>query len=170
MSPRRGHAPVFVLCLLALSWGLGSRPAAALAAAGGAAPADSIYTLAGELYTTERYVEAIPLFEQVVSLNPRFANAYALLGSSFLHLGVYEKAIANFEKALGIDEGVKLAYLGLIAAHYYTSNLDEARRWARKCMPVLSPAEKARWISFLQKEFPEVGSTLSSVRRDSPEG
>jgi tetratricopeptide (TPR) repeat protein len=120
------------------------------------APDDSLYDLAGKLYATERYVEAIPIFEQVLSINPRFANAYALLGSAFLHLGAYEDAIVNFEKALGLDEGIKLAYLGLITANYYTARIDSARRWARKCMPVLSPAEKARWVSLIQKKFPEL--------------
>ncbi|MBA2565908.1 MAG: tetratricopeptide repeat protein [Gemmatimonadetes bacterium] len=170
MSLSRGRTPLFALLLLSLSWSLGIRRAEALEGALTVAPADSIYTLAGELYTTERYVEAIPLFEQVVSLNPRFANAYALLGSSFLHLGVYEKAIANFEKALGIDEGVKLAYLGLIAAHYYTSNLDEAQRWARKCMPVLSADEKVRWIALFQRKFPELTAGLTGLRPVRREG
>jgi tetratricopeptide (TPR) repeat protein len=120
------------------------------------APDDSLYVLAGKLYSTERYVEAIPLFEQVVSENPGFANAYALLGSSFLHLGAYEQAIENFEKALGLDEGIKLAYLGLITANYYTARLEAAQRWVRKCMPVLSPTEKSRWLSLIQKKFPEL--------------
>ena len=120
------HAPrplvLWVACIgFALSMIAGSRPAAASPVPGAAAPVDSLYTLAGELYSTQRYVEAIPLFEQVLSLDPGFANAYALLGSSFLHLGVYEDAIANFENALRLDEGIKLAYLGLIAANYYTS-------------------------------------------------
>lgn len=168
MHPARSRLALVVLALA--TFVLGSRPADAAPVAGGAAPEDSLYTLAGQLYSSERYTEAIPLFEQVLSLNPRFANAYALLGSSFLHLGIYEQAIANFEKALGLDEGIKLAYLGLITAHYFTSNVELAQRWALKCMPVLSPAEKARWISFLQKEFPEVGSTLTSARRDSPKG
>lgn len=147
-----------VACLaLCLSLVLGSRPAAALAPVGAAAPEDSLYVLAGQLYSTERYVEAIPLFERVLSLNPRFANAYALLGSSFLHLGVYEKAIANFEKALRLDEGIKLAYLGLIAANYYSARIEVAQKWAQKCMPVLSPSEQARWISLFEKKFPELG-------------
>lgn len=124
---------------------------------------DSIYRVAGKLYSTERYAEAIPLFEQVLSLEPRFANAYALLGSSFLHLGFYDKAIANFEKALGLDEGIKLAYLGLITANYYTAKIEVAQKWARKCLPVLSPGEKGRWLSFLEKKFPELGIGLTAV-------
>jgi tetratricopeptide (TPR) repeat protein len=160
-----------VACLgLFLSLAAGSRPAAALPSVAETAPEDSIYALAGQLYRTQRYVEAIPLFEQVLSLNPRFGNAYALLGSSFLHLGIYEKAIANFEKALGLDEGIKLAYLGLITANYYTANLEAAQKWARKCIPVLSPAEKDRWVSFFQKKFPELGIGFTSTRRADREG
>ena len=153
MRAHRGAASaLFALCLtLAVP---GARPAHALPGAAAAAPDDSLYALAGTLYATERYVDAIPLFEKLLARNPRFANAYALLGSSFLHLGVYEKAIANFEKALRLDEGIKLAYLGLIAANYYTSRVEVAQKWARKCMPVLSPGEKERWASFLERKFP----------------
>lgn len=169
------HAPrvrlFFAACLgLSLSLAAGTRPAAAAPHDGAPAPADSIYTLAGELYTTQRYVDAIPLFEQVLSLNPEFANAYALLGSSFLHLGVYEKAIANFEKALRLDEGIKLAYLGLVAANYYTANVEVAQKWARKCMPVLSPSEKDRWVSLFERKFPELGIALPAARSAGREG
>ena len=169
------HAPRalvlgIVVLGLSLQTSVGIHPAAARPIAGGAAPDDSLYALAGRLYATERYVDAIPLFERVLSINPRFANAYALLGSSFLHLGVYEKAIANFEKALRLDEGIKLAYLGLITAYYYTSDLDQARKWAKKCMPVLSPGEKDRWVSLLARKFPELQVGLTSLRGPDPEG
>lgn len=168
------HAPrslvFWIACIgLALSFAAGSRPAAA-ATTGAAAPVDSLYTLAGELYSTQRYVEAIPLFQQVLSLDPRFANAYALLGSSFLHLGVYEDAIVNFEKALLLDEGIKLAYLGLIAANYYTSRLEVAQKWARKVLPVLSPGEKGRWIALFERKFPALGIGFATVRRSYGEG
>ena len=157
---------ILVLATLALLLGAGRGPAPVLAD-GGATPSDSLYEKAGQLYATERYVEAIPLFERVLSDNPRFANAYALLGGSFLHLGVYESAIENFEQALRLDEGIKLAYLGLIAANYYTSRLDVAQKWARKCLPVLSPGEKDRWVSFLDRKFPglEVGSAVRPASR-----
>jgi tetratricopeptide (TPR) repeat protein len=169
------HAPrsfaFWVACIgLALSLVVGSRPAAASPVPGAAAPVDSLYSLAGELYSTQRYVEAIPVFEQVLSLDPGFANAYALLGSSFLHLGVYEDAIRNFESALRLDEGIKLAYLGLIAAYYYTSRIDVAQMWARKCMPVLSPAEKDRWIALFEKKFPQLGIGFATVHRTYGEG
>jgi tetratricopeptide (TPR) repeat protein len=169
------HAPrtfvFWVACVgLALSLVSGSRSAVASPIPGGAVPVDSLYSLAGELYSTQRYVEAIPLFEQVLSLNPRFANAYALLGSSFLHLGVYEDAIANFESALQLDEGIKLAYLGLIAANYYTSNIEAAQKWARKCLPVLSPAEKDRWLELFERKFPQLGIGFATARRTDGAG
>ncbi len=163
--------PLLAACLgLSLSLAAGNRPAAAEPHSGAAASDDSLYVLAGQLYSTERYVEAIPLFEQVLSLDPEFANAYALLGSSFLHLGVYEKAISNFERALKLDEGIKLAYLGLVAANYYTANLEVAQKWARKCMPVLSPSEKDRWVSLFGRKFPELRISPTASRKAGREG
>ncbi|HEY7530669.1 MAG TPA: tetratricopeptide repeat protein [Gemmatimonadota bacterium] len=163
------RAGILPLATLALVLGAGRGPAPVLAD-GGATPSDSLYEEAGRLYATERYVEAIPLFERVLSENPRFANAYALLGGSFLHLGIYERAIENFEKALRFDEGIKLAYLGLITANYYTSRLDVAQKWARKCLPVLSPGEKDRWISFLDRKFPGLEIGPGGVRPASRTG
>lgn len=165
MPQHRVRGTVLVVVAVLLSFLSGIRPAHAASAADGAAPGDSLYEEAGRLYATERYVEAIPLFEQVIALDPTFANAYALLGSAFLHLGDYEGAITNFEKALRLDEGIKLAYIGLITANYFTARIDDAQRWARKCMPVLSPHEKERWITFLERKFPEVGWALSSSMR-----
>lgn len=169
------HSPrilVFLVSVLGFSLlpAVWTPPAVATTSTGAAALDDSLYVLAGKLYTTERYVEAIPVFEQVVSVDPYFANAYALLGSSFLHLGVYGKAIANFEKALRLDEGIKLAYLGLIASHYYTANLEVARKWARKCLPVLSPSEKNRWVSLLDRKFPELEIGVTVTRRAGAAG
>ncbi len=116
--------------------------------------ADSLYTLAGEFYSEGRYREAIPVFMRVVELDSRHANAFALLGGSYFHLGDYGAAIDAFERALQIDEGIKLAYLGLVAANYLTDRIDAARGWVQRMVPILSSHERDRYLASLSEQFP----------------
>lgn len=128
-----------------------------------AAAADTVETLyqrAGDLYESQHYEEAIPLFNRVVDLDPRHGNAYALLGGSYLQLGDYPQAIRSFERALQLDEGIKLAYLGLVAANYFTERVEDARQWVNRMIPILTGEERARYLATIADQFPrlELGS------------
>ena len=116
--------------------------------------ADSLYTLAGKLYSEGRYREAIPLFQRVVTLDGRNANAYALLGGSYFQLGDYGAAIDAFERALQLDEGIKLAYLGLVASNYMTDRIEAARGWVQRMVPILDSHERDRYLASLSEQFP----------------
>jgi len=118
---------------------------------------DSLYTLAGDLYASRRYGEAIPLFERVVELDPRNGNAFALLGGSYFQLGDYSRAIVAFEQALRLDEGIKLAYLGLVGANYMSQRMDQAQEWVRKLVPILTGAERERYLAMISAQFPALG-------------
>lgn len=122
-----------------------------------AAPADSVDTLftrAGTLYEQKRYADAIPLFERVVDLDPRHGNAFALLGGSYLQMGDYPRAIQSFERALELDEGIKLAYLGLVAANYLTERVEDARGWVQRMIPILTGEERERYLATIADQFP----------------
>jgi tetratricopeptide (TPR) repeat protein len=116
--------------------------------------ADSLYTLAGELYSQGLYREAIPLFQRIVTLDGRNANAYALLGGSYFQLGDYGAAIDAFERALDLDEGIKLAYLGLVASNYMTDRIEAARDWVQRMVPILDSHERDRYLASLTEQFP----------------
>lgn len=116
--------------------------------------ADSLYALAGQLYSDGRYREAIPLFQRVVTLDGRNANAYALLGGSYFQLGDYGAAIDAFERALQLDEGIKLAYLGLVASNYLTDRIEAARGWVQRMVPILDSHERDRYLASLSEQFP----------------
>ncbi|MGH7570955.1 MAG: tetratricopeptide repeat protein [Gemmatimonadota bacterium] len=116
--------------------------------------ADSLYVLAGELYSKGRYGEAIPIFKRVVDLDERNANAFALLGGSYFHLGDYGAAIDAFERALDLDEGIKLAYLGLVASNYLTDRIGAAREWAQRMVPILTRHERDQYLASLAEQFP----------------
>lgn len=116
--------------------------------------ADSLYALGGKLYSEGRYREAIPVFQRVVALDGRHANAFALLGGSYFRMGDYGAAIDAFERALQLDEGIKLAYLGLVAANYMTDRIEAARGWVQRMVPILDSHERDRYLASLSEQFP----------------
>lgn len=118
---------------------------------------DSLYALAGDLYASRQYREAIPLFERVVELDPRNGNAFALLGGSYFQLGDYPRAIVAFEQALRLDEGIKLAYLGLVGANYMSQRMEQAQDWVRRLVPILTGEERERYLAMISAQFPALG-------------
>lgn len=118
--------------------------------------ADSLFTVAGQFYAQRRFSEAIPLFIKVVEIEPRNGNAYALLGGSYFQLGDYPQAIGAFERAIQLDEGIKLAYIGLVAANYMTEQVADAQHWLRKLIPILSGEERDRYLATLSTQFPDL--------------
>lgn len=126
--------------------------------------ADSLYAVAGDLYAARRYSEAIPLFERVVELAPRNGNAYALLGGSYFQLGDYPRAIVAFEQALRLDEGIKLAYLGLVGANYMSQRVEQAQEWVRRLVPILTGEERERYLAMISAQFPALGPAGALAR------
>jgi tetratricopeptide (TPR) repeat protein len=110
--------------------------------------------VAGRLYAQRRYSEAIPLFLRVIELDTTNGNAYALLGGSYFQLGDYSQAIGAFERAIQLDEGIKLAYLGLVSANYLTQRVADAQQWMLRLIPILTGEEKDRYMATLSSQFP----------------
>jgi len=143
-----------LILALALATPAAARPVAPEAPLMITDEADSLYALGGQLYSDGRYREAIPLFQRVVVLDGRNANAYALLGGSYLQMGDYGAAIDAFERALQLDEGIKLAYLGLVASNYLTDRIEAARGWVQRMVPILENHERDRYLANLSEQFP----------------
>lgn len=118
--------------------------------------ADSLYAVAGALYVDGRYRDAIPVFLRVIELDPGRGNAHALLGGAYLQVGDYANAIGSFERALKLDEGIKLAYLGLVAANYFTERIEAAEGWVDRLIPILSQEEQSRYLARLSTQFPRI--------------
>lgn len=141
---------------LTLAGALFTAPAATQAATTTTDEADSLYALAGQLYAQHRYSDAIPLFQRVVELEPRHGNAFALLGGAYFQLGDYPRAIIAFEHALDLDEGIKLAYLGLVGSNYMTERISAAQEWVQRLVPILTGEERARYLAMISAQFPRL--------------
>lgn len=152
MRTRIGLAAISLVAALAIPRAATAAPA--LSAGISTDESDSLYVIAGDLYAAHRYREAIPLFERVVELDPRHGNAFALLGGSYFHLGDYPRSIAAFEQALSLDEGIKLAYLGLVGANYMSERVGQAQEWVRRLVPILTGEERERYLAMISAQFP----------------
>ncbi|MDX1622813.1 MAG: tetratricopeptide repeat protein [Gemmatimonadota bacterium] len=147
---------------LLLAFGLLSPDPAGATTTTASAAVDSVETLfeqAGRFYGEGRYRQAIPVFRRVVKIDPRHANAFALLGGSYFQLGDYQRAIQAFERALQLDEGIKLAYLGLVASNYLTERVGAARHWLQRMVPILDGEERDRYLAMIENQFPLLGDS-----------
>ena len=127
-----------IAVLAALSFGLA---ASAFAAGGGggaeqpaAKPADPNYTRAKAMIEARDYANALPLLQQVVSKDPRNADAYNLMGFATRKSGnpngslqYYQQALAIDPRHLGAHEYIGEAYLmldQLAQAEQHLARLD----------------------------------------------
>jgi eukaryotic-like serine/threonine-protein kinase len=81
---------------------------------------------------------AIPMFQEAIHLDPNFAMAYALLGTSYYNIGEKNEASQNTQKAFELRQRVSERERFYIESHYnewVTGNLEEGRRvyelWAQ---------------------------------------
>jgi hypothetical protein len=72
--------------------------------------------------------EAIPLFEQAITIDPNFANVYALLGLCHYEQGQIDAAVARWQEALADDPLSPDALAGLGTALYAWG--DERMAWS----------------------------------------
>jgi serine/threonine protein kinase/Flp pilus assembly protein TadD len=81
---------------------------------------------------------AVPFFERAIQLDPTFAMAYALLGTSYSNLGQEELARETFSKAYGLRDQVSDREKFYIDSYYndlVTGDIEKARQtyelWAQ---------------------------------------
>ncbi len=67
-----------------------------------------------------RFLEAVPLFERAVALDPNFAMAYFMLGVAFDNAGDFERSREYTKKAFGLIDQVSEFERDLITANYYS--------------------------------------------------
>lgn len=115
-----------IAVLAALSFGLAASAFAAGGGGGGGAdtpaakPADPNYTRAKAMIEARDYTNALPLLQQVVTKDPRNADAYNLMGFATRKSGnasgslqYYQQALAIDPRHLGAHEYIGEAYLML---------------------------------------------------------
>jgi serine/threonine protein kinase/Tfp pilus assembly protein PilF len=104
--------------------------------------------------TTKSMLQAIQLFEKAISLDPRYADAYAGIGETYSALYLdsernemwLDKAIENGLKALMYDSGLSEAYAALGLAYYNKRSYEEAVTASKKAIELDRNNFIAYWI------------------------
>jgi tetratricopeptide (TPR) repeat protein len=89
------------------------------------------YSKADQLALQGKYMEAVPLFQRAIELDPKFADAYFDLANSYNNLGDHQLQIANLKKAYELRESADEPDRLYITAAYHsvvTGDLYEALR------------------------------------------
>jgi serine/threonine protein kinase/tetratricopeptide (TPR) repeat protein len=68
-----------------------------------------------------QFLDAVPLFERAIALDPNFAMAYFMLGIAFNNAGDVERSREYTQKAFGLSDRVSEFERDLIAASYYSN-------------------------------------------------
>jgi TolB-like protein/class 3 adenylate cyclase/Flp pilus assembly protein TadD len=66
------------------------------------------------------------LGQKAISLDPGNAGAHALLGSSYVRYGDYDRALDEMQRAIKLNNSDPSAYAGLAAAFLWSGNIDNA--------------------------------------------
>ncbi len=74
-------------------------------------------------------IDAIPLFQRAIDLDPNFAVAYVKLGTVLGNMGESERSVENYKRAFDLRERVSEREKYYISEHYYdevTGEIDKA--------------------------------------------
>jgi TolB-like protein/Flp pilus assembly protein TadD len=132
--------------------------------------------------TPQGYVEAIPLFQQAIDLDPSYALPYVGLADTWIMMGihglrpseeVYPRARAAAGKALEIDAGMASAHTALAeVCKGYDRDWEQAEREFQEALR-LNPnyALAHQWLAHLHsllERHPEAISEVEEARRLDP--
>ncbi len=113
--------------------------------------------LAVVLSRSGKYPEAINAAKRSTEINPNFVDAYNTLGSSYYLLGLYNKSIENFEKAVELSVGRNPTSLMNLATLYSVVGKNE------KALEIYQKAAKiAPWSDVI---FYNMALTLEKLKR-----
>jgi len=97
------------------------------------------------LYFSRNYDQAINQFQKTLELDANFPPPYTFLGAAYEQKGMFEEAIATFQRALSITQGPAkmLAMAGLAHAYAASGRKAEARK-------ILADVEKLSEHNYVQ--------------------
>ncbi len=77
-------------------------------------------------FDENKYNKAISIYENIISINPMYADAYNNLGDCFLSLNKFDTAIALFNISLGLNPHREIFYYNLGYAYYFKNDFINA--------------------------------------------
>jgi tetratricopeptide (TPR) repeat protein len=93
-----------------------------------------LFAQANKFLVQGSHREAIDIFQELVSLNPRHAEALNNLGSALCDLGHYKEAEDHFRRALSIKPDYPEPYYNLGTMFRLTGSIVESEIWLRRAL------------------------------------
>lgn len=106
-------------------------------------PFDVYYFNLGRIHNIlKQYLEAIAAYDEVIKLNPSYAEAHINRSIVLQGIGRHEEALEGFQKALAIAPQMASVYYGLGNLLRETGKRDEAIRALEKAMALAGPDDR----------------------------
>ena len=115
------------------------------------------------------YVGAIPLFQRAISFDPKFAMAYARMGTSYADLNETVRSAENVRRAYELRERVSEREKFYLASHYemfVTGNLEEARKVYELSAQTYPRDTRLGNLGFLYSELGNYEKALVEYKED----
>jgi tetratricopeptide (TPR) repeat protein len=115
------------------------------------------------------YVGAIPLFQRAISFDPKFAMAYARMGTSYADLNETVRSAESVRKAYELREHVSEREKFYIASHYemfVTGNLEAARKVYELSAQTYPRDTRLGNLGFLYSELGNYDKALAEYKED----
>ncbi len=115
------------------------------------------------------YAGSLPLFQRAISFDPKFAMAYARMGTSYADLNETLRSSENVRKAYELRERVSEREKFYIASHYemfVTGNLDEARKVYELSAQTYPHDTRLGNLGFLYSGLGEYEKALAEYKED----
>ena len=91
-------------------------------------------------YLARQYERTAEVLQKIIDMEPTFVAAHSVLGNAYLQQGLYEQAMAEYQKVLELSKGVAVVETAMkvVIGHAYA-------RWGKnsKAMKILDEVSKA---------------------------
>ena len=115
------------------------------------------------------YVRAIPLFQRAISFDPKFAMAYARMGTSYADLNETVRSAESVRQAYELREHVSEREKFYIASHYemfVTGNLEAARKVYELSAQTYPRETRLGNLGYLYSQLGEYEKALAEYQED----
>ena len=115
------------------------------------------------------YVRAIPLFQRAISFDPKFAMAYARMGTSYADLNETVRSAESVRRAYELREHVSEREKFYVASHYemfVTGNLEAARKVYELSAQTYPRDTRLGNLGFLYSELGNYEKALAEYKED----
>jgi tetratricopeptide (TPR) repeat protein len=122
------------------------------------------YSEAIESFRRGEVQEARTLLQQAITLDPRFASAYRVLGSSYRSVAEYDKAAQYFKQSFDLREGTTKRERLDIEMMYYAYSVEDFEEAIRRAMQSLEiyPNVAGSW-ALLCNLYTELGQYPQAI-------